>query len=150
MDRLNYLASPYCALGLDLGTEEEERDIVHELRMLQRVGSHPNIVSLIGSSLYDGRLYFLIDLFLIMSLFFPSKGHLLVIVEYCPGGNLLEYLRRSRQATVPLSLKQQLHMCLQVSRGMEHLADKMVLQCTHVYIIASPLIITPTLSVCSS
>ena len=51
-----------------------------------------------------------------------SIGQLLIIVEYCSKGNLLEHLRSKRHTLSPLSVKDQLHMCLQVSRGMEHLA----------------------------
>ena len=54
--------------------------------------------------------------------FFNLLGQLLVIVEYCSGGNLLEYLRNKRHTSPSLTIEEQLDMCLQVSRGMEYLA----------------------------
>ena len=49
-----------------------------------------------------------------------------MIVEYCSGGSLLSYLRRSRTDTNMLSLNHQLNMALQVAEGMEYLASKKV------------------------
>ena len=52
---------------------------------------------------------------------------LVVIVEYCSGGNLLNYLRNSRTDAGALTLNRQLNMALQVAVGMEYLASKQVL-----------------------
>ena len=35
-------------------TEEEEKDIISELKVLQHVGAHPNIVNLLGAAVNDG------------------------------------------------------------------------------------------------
>ena len=49
---------------------------------------------------------------------------LALIVEYCPGGNLLNYLRKHRSEA--FTLNHQLNMALQVAEGMEYLASKKV------------------------
>ena len=36
-------------------SEDDEKDIITELRVLQNVGSHKNIVSLIGASVHNGK-----------------------------------------------------------------------------------------------
>ena len=44
-----------CTLFIDLATEEEERDLITEFKVLQRVGFHPNVVNLIGASIHQGN-----------------------------------------------------------------------------------------------
>ena len=59
--------------------------------------------------------------------FLPPLGQLLVIVEYCAGGNLLQHLRKKRQDSLdPLTTLQQIKMALQVSRGMAFLSTQKV------------------------
>lgn len=49
------MTSDYC-LPVDVATEEEERDIITEFKVLQRVGFHPNVVNLIGASVHEGNM----------------------------------------------------------------------------------------------
>ena len=51
-----------------------------------------------------------------------NSGSLLLVVEFCAGGNLLHYLRKKRTSTDPLLPTDQLHMALDIAQGMEHLA----------------------------
>ena len=45
------------ALPDDDADDEEEKDIISELKVLQHVGAHPNIVCLLGASINDGMCY---------------------------------------------------------------------------------------------
>ena len=152
----------------DFPTEEEERDLITEFKVLQCVGKHENIVNLIGGSIYNSgpdnsgkvscldlsvltitlfacclSVHFSLPPSLSLPLFLhpslsPSllldliihmniSGQLLVVVEYCSGGNLLHYLRKKRGDTVnPLSVPHQLNMGSQVACGMEYLSSKKV------------------------
>ncbi len=38
----------------DVHSDEDEKDIISELKVLQHVGAHPNIVSLLGVSIHEG------------------------------------------------------------------------------------------------
>lgn len=52
----------------------------------------------------------------------------MLIVEYCAGGNLLQYLRNKRQdVDNPLTVPLEMDMALQVSRGMSYLASQKVI-----------------------
>ena len=56
----------------------------------------------------------------------------MLIVEYCAGGNLLQYLRNKRQdIDSPLTVPLEMGMALQVSRGMSYLAYQKVHICIH-------------------
>ena len=56
-----------------------------------------------------------------------NVGQLLVIVEYCPGGDLLHYLRKKKHdKTNPMTVSQQIDMGRQVACGMEYLSSKKV------------------------
>ena len=56
-----------------------------------------------------------------------TSGQLMLIVEYCAGGNLLHYLRNKRQdLDSPLTVPLEMDMALQVSRGMSYLASQKV------------------------
>lgn len=59
----------------DNATTEEARELVQEIEIMKQVGSHPNIVSMIGYISHN-----------------VQHGPILV-VEYCPKGSLLSYLR---------------------------------------------------------
>ncbi|XP_019863318.1 PREDICTED: fibroblast growth factor receptor 3-like isoform X1 [Amphimedon queenslandica] len=92
-----------------LPSEEDMRDIITEFNILKHVGRHDNIVGLLGASEHNGQL--------------------LVIVEYCSGGNLLQHLRKKRQDSLdPLTTLKQIKMALQVSRGMAFLSTQ---KCVH-------------------
>ena len=39
---------------LDIASGEDEKDIISELTVLQHVGSHPNVVSLLGAAAHEG------------------------------------------------------------------------------------------------
>ena len=57
----------------------------------------------------------------------PPSGKLYVIMEYCSGGNLLQYLRSKRgDKKDPLSTRRLIKMASQVATGMEFLAAKNV------------------------
>jgi serine/threonine protein kinase len=55
-------------------TTEDLRQFKQEIYMMQSVGRHPNIVSLIGCCSRDGQLR--------------------LVVEYCTQGDLLTFLRK--------------------------------------------------------
>lgn len=40
---------------IDIASEEDEKDIISELAVLQHVGAHPNVVSLLGATAHEGR-----------------------------------------------------------------------------------------------
>ena len=64
---------------------------------------------------------------MLINVLLSSTGQLLVIVEFCAGGNLLQYLRRKRQDVLdPLTTVKQIEMGLQVSRGMAFLSTQKV------------------------
>lgn len=101
-------------------TERELADLVQEMEVMKVIGSHKNIINLLGCC--------------------TQNGPLLVIVVYAPHGNLRDFLRerrppvRSREgyerpvATRPLTLKDLISFSYQVVRGMEYLASK---NCIH-------------------
>ena len=61
-----------------------------------------------------------------------TLGQLMLIVEYCAGGNLLQYLRNKRHdVDSPLTVPLEMDMALQVSRGMSYLASQKVYICIH-------------------
>ncbi|CAL4064397.1 unnamed protein product, partial [Meganyctiphanes norvegica] len=93
--------------------EIEKRDLIQELKVLKGLGSHPNVVSLLGCC--------------------TEKDPLFVILEYMIGGKLQSYLRASRTDTsynnlhstssslTPRDLTIFAH---QIARGMEFLASR--------------------------
>ncbi|XP_037092343.1 fibroblast growth factor receptor 1-like [Pollicipes pollicipes] len=91
-------------------------DLVSEMEMMKKVGSHVNVVSLIGAC--------------------TRGSSLMVIMEYAEHGNLLTYLRERREraecerpfdAELP-SLCDLVNFAFQVARGMEYLASR---KCIH-------------------
>ncbi|EDO47097.1 predicted protein, partial [Nematostella vectensis] len=103
-------------------TDSEYRDLLSELKILMHIGEHKNIVNLLGAC---------------------TKGRecdLLVIIEYCPHGNLLNFLRKRRdvfEATwspptekpdETFTLTDLVITSFQVSRAMQFLASR---RCVH-------------------
>ena len=104
-------------LTLDTYTDSELLDLVSEMEMMKIIGSHPNIINLIGCC--------------------TQTGPLNVIVEYAANGNLRDYLRTHRPSDVyekPIgrdvhkSLTQEdlVKFSYQVAKGMAYLTSKKV------------------------
>lgn len=84
--------------------------------MMKMIGTHINIINLLGCCTQDGPLY--------------------VVVEYAAHGNLRDYLRNKRpssgyeraigQETNALTERDLVSFSYQVARGMEYLASKKV------------------------
>ncbi|XP_067025156.1 fibroblast growth factor receptor 1-like [Acropora muricata] len=100
-------------------TDEEMRDLYNELEFMSNIGSHPNLVNLLGACTKDGNL--------------------LVVLEIAENGSLIEFLKRNRSknenyegegAAVSggLSTDMKLSIALDVAKGMAHLASH---RCIH-------------------
>lgn len=99
-------------------TDTELMDLVSEMEMMKMIGTHINIINLLGCSTQHGPLY--------------------VIVEYAAHGNLRDFLRNSRpstgyecaigQETEVLTQKDLISFSYQVARGMEYLSSR---KCIH-------------------
>ena len=61
-------------------TDVEYKDLASEIKILIHLGSHDNIVNLLGACTKGGNLY--------------------AIIEYCPHGNLVDFLRPRREIFV--------------------------------------------------
>lgn len=46
----------------DVASDDDEKDIISELKVLQHVGAHPNVVSLLGASIDNGKIFHIFDL----------------------------------------------------------------------------------------
>ncbi|XP_065215125.1 plexin-A4-like [Planococcus citri] len=98
----------------DIHTDEDMIDLVSEMQIMKLIGTHPNVLRLLGCCTQDGNL--------------------LVITEFALWGNLRDFLRRHHPSAMNkitssnLSKKTLLLYALQVSRGMEHLAS---FKCVH-------------------
>ena len=88
------------------------KDMLSELRILKKIGQHPNIVNPIGAcTLPSGPLY--------------------IVTELVGGGNLLDYLRANRHGQKleyvnvdpPVSEKVLLRIALDVPEGMKHICQ---------------------------
>ena len=42
-------------VAIDLASDDDEKDIISEMRVLQHVGAHPNVVGLLGASVHQGN-----------------------------------------------------------------------------------------------
>ncbi|XP_067025150.1 angiopoietin-1 receptor-like [Acropora muricata] len=100
-------------------TDEEMRDLYNELEIMSNIGSHPNLVNLLGACTKDGNL--------------------LVVLEIAENGSLIEFLKKIRSknenyegegAAVSggLSTDMKLSIALDVAKGMAHLASH---RCIH-------------------
>ncbi|XP_043917372.1 angiopoietin-1 receptor [Protopterus annectens] len=100
----------------EYASKDDHRDFAGELEVLCKLGSHPNIINLLGAC--------------------EHKGYLYLAIEYAPHGNLLEFLRKSRvletdpafaianSTASTLSSQQLLQFAADVARGMDYLSQK--------------------------
>jgi len=96
----------------------EYKDLASEIKILIHVGSHDNIVNLLGACTKNGTLY--------------------AIMEYCPHGNLVDFLRPRREIfvnqwtkdtddlTEVYSLYDATRAALDIAKGMQFLSQKKV------------------------
>ena len=99
-------------------TESEIRDLVAELKIIIHLGQHKNIVNLLGACTTGRSLY--------------------VILEFCPHGNLLSFLREKRDLYDSTWVKEVFDpekeftlidlvgAAFQVAKGMEFLSERKV------------------------
>ena len=100
-------------------TESEIRDLAAELKLMIHSGEHKNIVNLLGACTTSRKLY--------------------VILEFCPYGNLLTFLRSKRDMYNSTWVKELydpekeftlfdiVGAAYQVAKGMEFLASRKVI-----------------------
>uniref|UniRef100_A0A8C4S7W8 receptor protein-tyrosine kinase n=1 Tax=Erpetoichthys calabaricus TaxID=27687 RepID=A0A8C4S7W8_ERPCA len=100
----------------EYASKDDHRDFAGELEVLCKLGSHPNIINLLGAC--------------------EHKGYLYLAIEYAPHGNLLDFLRKSRvletdpafaianSTASTLSSQQLLQFAADVARGMDYLSQK--------------------------
>nr|XP_022288762.1 fibroblast growth factor receptor 2-like isoform X2 [Crassostrea virginica] len=103
-------------------TDRELTDLIQEMEVMKLIGSHKNIINLLGCCTQNGPLY--------------------VIVEFAPHGNLRDFLRSRRppnsgyekpvgeenSTKETLSEKDLISFSYQVARGMDYLSSR---QCIH-------------------
>ncbi|XP_062608785.1 fibroblast growth factor receptor 4-like isoform X2 [Saccostrea cucullata] len=95
----------------DCAIDAEKEDLYQELEIMRKIPHHPNVVDYLGCCTQQDPMY--------------------IIMEYVPGGNMQQYLRKfrpSQQATnseelVPPTAKDLNSYALQISKGMEHLSS---------------------------
>lgn len=95
-------------------TDEDVKDLVCEMEVMKMIGTHINIINLLGCCCQDGPLF--------------------VIVEYAPHGNLRDFLRKHRPTSYAdathekekqtLTQKDLVSFAYQIGRGMEYLASR--------------------------
>ncbi|XP_013788875.1 fibroblast growth factor receptor 2-like [Limulus polyphemus] len=112
-------------------TDQDMLDLVSEMELMKVIGSHMNIINLLGCCTQDGPLY--------------------VIVEYASNGNLLDFLRSHRPSSgyeIPLGADRNLKVLLkkdlisfsfQIAKGMEYLVSK---KCIHRDLAARNVLVT--------
>lgn len=99
-------------------SDEEVKVLVGEMEVMKMIGTHKNIINLLGCCSQDGPLY--------------------VIVEYATHGNLRDFLRKHRPNSYidnqqekekqSLTQKDLVSFAYQIARGMEYLASR---KCIH-------------------
>ncbi|KAK3732612.1 hypothetical protein QZH41_016083 [Actinostola sp. cb2023] len=97
-------------------TESDMKDLLNELDIMVQVGSHPNIVNLIGACAFGGPI--------------------MVVVEFAANGNLLLHLQKQSsrryedmaEYQIHIAPKQRLKIAGDVANGMAHLARR---RCVH-------------------
>ena len=65
-------------LCLDDASEDQKEEFLHEIEQMKLLGSHQNIVSLVGCC--------------------TLQEHKFLVIEYVPFGDLLQWLRRRRRS----------------------------------------------------
>ncbi|XP_057299762.1 uncharacterized protein LOC130630320 [Hydractinia symbiolongicarpus] len=114
-------------------TENEYKDLANELKLLIHLGEHRNVVNLLGAC--------------------TRSNTLLVILEYCAKGALLNHLRLNRDDFEPiwqrqddgnLSLYDLTWISVQISDGMDFLESK---QCVHRDLAARNILLTDNMDV---
>uniref|UniRef100_A0A8C9AYH4 Fibroblast growth factor receptor n=1 Tax=Prolemur simus TaxID=1328070 RepID=A0A8C9AYH4_PROSS len=115
----------------DNATDKDLSDLVSEMEMMKMIGTHKNIINLLGACTQGGPLY--------------------VLVEYAAKGNLREYLRARRPPGMDysfdtcklpeeqLTFKDLVSSAYQVARGMEYLASQ---KCIHRDLAARNVLVT--------
>ena len=93
-----------CKTALDRGSSTAARDdLLQEATVMARVGSHPNVVSLIGV---------------------VTRGDpWIIVVSLCEHGSLLSALIEHADDGAPYDTETKLKMCHQITCGMAHLAS---------------------------
>lgn len=104
-------------------TDTDMASLVREMEVMKMIGTHINIINLLGCCSQDGPLY--------------------VIVEYAPNGNLKDFLKKHRPMSEfevgmchepdrkEVLQKELISIAFQVARGMEYLASRKVF-CTKI------------------
>nr|AAS79436.1 vascular endothelial growth factor receptor [Podocoryna carnea] len=116
----------------DDAAEGEYKDLASELKILIHLGEHKNIVNLLGACTTNGKLY--------------------VILECCPRGNLLTFLRGKRETFQPVWTKYDTDMeneftyidllmiVIQVAKRMDFLQSQ---KCVHRDLAARNVLVGP-------
>lgn len=91
---------------IDPGASPEGlKELVQEAAVMAQVGTHPNLVGLVGVH--------------------TSTAEKMIVLSYCEHGSLLSVLREGlTQEGSTLSPSKKLSMMLEIARGMLHLASK--------------------------
>ncbi|KAJ7388654.1 hypothetical protein OS493_036508 [Desmophyllum pertusum] len=98
------------------GSSDDQNDLLTEIKILNSLGSHPNILNFFGACTLKGPTY--------------------LIFEEAEHGNLLDYLQQNQkndetnysQKVCTLSKVEKLRIALDVSKGMKHIAER---KCIH-------------------
>lgn len=93
------------------GNVDALESLVHELKVLVHLGSHLNIVNLLGACTEN-----------------ISRGDLFVIYEYCPNGNLHNHLINHRADFIENQTNDLILWTFQIARGMNYLANNKVFE----------------------
>lgn len=115
-------------------------DLKAEADIMRKLGSHPNVVTLLGACLEQGLFVWFQNRFFEVDLIPNVSEPQLLIMEYAMRGRLLSLLRAARGAVnglaptihgnrtpiMPLSPRRLTGFAHDIARGMEYIADKKV------------------------
>ena len=87
-------------------TEESTEEMLQESLVMAHIGSHKNVISIVG----------------VVSVGMPK----LLVMSFCENGSLLSYLKTRVKDQKPLTGSERLKAGLDVARGMEHLVTRRV------------------------
>ena len=73
----------FLLLDLDKPNEAQTEEFIFEIMQMKLLGSHPNIVSLVGCCTFQEQKF--------------------LVIEYVPFGDLLQWLRRQRKSVRTVS-----------------------------------------------